>query len=240
MSSSIRLFIDSPLATLKQITLDSKQSNYIFNVMRRSEGDEILLINGKDGEWSSVVEDIGKHKSCIRVIGPIREQLYCNTLKLAFAPVKNYSIISKLATELGVTDFIPIITKRTIIKDFNASRFQANVIEAVEQSERMDIPSISTNVKLEKFLNSLKKSESVLLCEERGGIPFMDTLDKLPKSDDMPYILVGPEGGFSNEEIELLHSYNNIYPTSLGNLVLRSETAIASALALVNNCIVTK
>jgi 16S rRNA (uracil1498-N3)-methyltransferase len=220
--------------------IEGADFNYLINVMRRKNGDRILVFNGVDGEWMAEISDIQKKILILKIIKKIKDQEIVKNITLAFAPVKNVRIdfIAAKATEMGVKSFLPIITKHTIINRINIERFQANIKEAVEQCERNDIPQILPFQKLNKFLSDKKISEKILiLCDEsEKAVPARMLLPKIfagKKNDEEIVILIGPEGGFAKEEFGRMSELTNCHSLSLGRRILRSDTAIIAALTLV-------
>jgi 16S rRNA (uracil1498-N3)-methyltransferase len=218
--------------------------------MRKKVGDEIILINGVDGEFLGKIIDI-KKKSCdIEIKRQTKEFKNPQNLCLAFGLIKRIEFVAEKGTELGVTEFLPLITQRTIIQKFNKERFEANVIEAVEQSERLDLPKIHDVIKIQKFITSLCENDYLIFCEERSGNSkkayeiLLDLKKKISEKENKKscgkiYIVVGPEGGFSEEEIKLIKSFKNTYSVSLGEGILRAETATIVILGLVNDVLLT-
>ncbi len=229
---SIRLFIATPLKENDRVFLTPRQSHYLLNVMRLSVGQSFLIFNGQDGEFLAQISEIQKRIVHLTIKKQTHPQPKSNTLNLLFAPLKGERLgfLIEKATELGVSDFIPIFTKHTVPSYINLERIEARAIEAVEQCERLGIPNVHESMSLEDMLEKWSPSESLFFCEERSDAsPLSEALKKEPRGCSF---LVGPEGGFSTEEKELLKSKSFVKPVSLGSQILRSETAAIMSLCL--------
>lgn len=213
--------------------LSKEQAHYLVNVMRKRDGDEIMLFNGKDGEWLAYINSSSK-KHCILVVKEkARGQTTQPDIWLCFAPVKNAPItnIIRQATELGVSCLQPVITQHTVITRVNTEKFAANAIEAAEQSERLSIPEILEPKNLDKLLSGWDLGRKLILCDETGGgMPMAQALSKLEKGQKYA-VLIGPEGGFSESEFALLRNQPYIVPVGMGPRILRADTAAIVALA---------
>ena len=234
-----RLFIAAkPLDTSIVVKIDGGDFDYLAKVMRKKIGDEICVFNGADGEWRAEISSIEKRNLTLLLKEKIAEQMPESLITLAFAPVKNVRIdfVAAKATEMGVGKFAPIITHHSVVDKINEERFQANIKEACEQCERNDMPQILPTKKLEKFLHEVGIEEKILiLCDESGqGAKASTLLPKILSNKKEIVILIGPEGGFSKEEFAMMHNIKNLYSMSLGERILRSDTAIIAALSLVN------
>ena len=238
----IRLFVQQDQLQTNQI-IEIRDNdfandfNYLTKVMRKKIGDELLIFNGRDGEWLVKIIEISKKHCQIQTTAQTKEQYFAPNITLAFAPVKNVRIdfIAAKATELGVGKFQPIITHHTIVDKINLERFAANVKEAAEQCERLDLPIILDPVKLEGFLRNLGDDKVLILCDESGnGKKASEILSKIDTSTENEIIIfVGPEGGFSTSEFERFNATKNLHKITLGPRILRADTAIISALTLV-------
>ena len=234
----IRLFVpQNQLQSDQNIEIYDNDFNYLIKVMRKKIGDELLIFNGRDGEWLAKIIEISKKNCQIQTLNKIKEQYFAPKITLAFAPLKNVRIdfIATKATELGVGKFQPIITKHTIVDKINLERFMANVKEAAEQCERLDLPTVFAPVKLEVFLKNLGNDKVLILCDESGkGKKASEVLSKVSVSSQAEIVIfVGPEGGFSSGEFELFNATENLYRVTLGPRILRADTAIISSLTLV-------
>lgn len=248
-----RLFIAAkPLDTSLAVKIEGGDFEYLAKVMRKKAGDELFVFNGADGEWKAEIAVVEKRNLTIIIKERTVEQMATSPITLAFAPVKNVRIdfVAAKATEMGVGKFAPIITHHSVVDKINEERFAANIKEACEQCERNDMPQILPIKKLEKFLQEVGKWESrnnieeqgaekiLILCDESGEATKASEL--LPKifANRKPtqeiIVLIGPEGGFSKEEFAMMRKIKNLHSISLGTRILRADTAIIAALALVN------
>ena len=229
-SQSIRIFLSISLKKTEVFTIIEKQAHYLINVMRVKVGSIILVFNGFEGEYK--VEIINKKNNIIscKVIEKVRAQYYEPELNLIFSLVKKdriFNIIEK-CTELGVTCFQPIVTERTQNFNYSFKKFGAYAIEASEQTRRLTIPKINPVQNLSSLLNNWNRNEIILLCNENDGIPVMKIKNKISKPVS---ILIGPEGGFSGDELEGFLNLEFVKSISLGPRILRSDTAAISMVA---------
>lgn len=233
-----RLFVkENPLNIASEIVLKDNDFDYLVKVLRKKIGDEICVFNGFDGEFSAKIAKIEKKSLVIALHEKIGEQEKSSFITLAFAPVKNVRIdfVAAKATEMGVSKFQPILTKHTIVDKINLERFFANVKEAAEQCETNFLPQVCDLQKLDKILE--QKDKIFILCDEtHQGLAARDLMPKISKerkANQEIIILIGPEGGFSKEEFEKMRKIENLFSLSLGKRILRADTAIIAALALV-------
>ncbi|GMO60719.1 MAG: 16S rRNA (uracil(1498)-N(3))-methyltransferase [Rickettsiales bacterium] len=226
-----RVFLEQDLSLGHNITISDKNSHYLIDVLRCKIGQEVILINGKDGEFLGEIEKITHKKIDILLKEKTREFYKQDFLGLIFAPIQKLDILVKSATELGVTDFLPIKTDYTTHPKID--RILPNVIEAVEQCERLDLPCIHKLSTLKEVLDSIEDDALILFCEERSGLKSIKEIGDF--NSKKIYCLVGAEGGFSESEKTLIRSYKNAISINLGTLILRSETATISILTLAKN-----
>jgi len=229
-SQSIRIFLSISLKKTEVFTIIEKQAHYLINVMRVKVGSIILVFNGYEGEYK--VEIINKKNNIIscKVIEKVRVQYSEPELNLIFSLVKKdriFNIIEK-CTELGVTCFHPIVTERTQNFNYSFKKFGAYAIEASEQTRRLTIPKINPVQNLSSLLNNWNRKKIILLCNENDGIPVMKIKNKISKPVS---ILIGPEGGFSGDELEGFLNLEFVKSISLGPRILRSDTAAISMVA---------
>ncbi|MCE3255098.1 MAG: rRNA ((1498)-N(3))-methyltransferase [Rickettsiaceae bacterium] len=233
----IRLLVrETELGAGKIIKITDNDFDYLTKVMRKKTGDELLIFNGRNGEWLAKIVEIEKKFCQIQTIGQNKEQYFPPNITLAFAPVKNARIdfIAAKATELGIRKFQPIITQHTIVDKINLERFEANIKEAAEQCERLDLPEILEPIKLDKFLRTVLENEILILCDEQGsGKKAGEILPNINPSNSEIIIFTGPEGGFSAQEFEQFDRIKNLHKITLGPRILRADTAIISAITLV-------
>lgn len=235
----IRLFIaENKLEKEQILNVSGNNFDYLIKVMRKKINDEILVFNGIDGEFLGKIINISKKDCVIDLIAKKKDQEKSSNITLAFAPVKNVRIdfVAAKATEMGVNKFQPIITQHSIVDKINEDRFTANIKEASEQCERLDLPELAPIVKLTSYLKKIDETAILLLCDESGKAEKASLiLSKIKQEKDREIIIfVGPEGGFSKDEFSLFYDLKNLHSISLGKRILRSDTAIISALALVN------
>jgi len=225
-----RIFINEELILGKEIKLTDKKFHYLINVMRCSVGDSVFCVNGKDGEFLSSICVANNRYCTLRITEKTRNYQKQNFLGLMFAPIQKLDTLIKSAVELGVTDFVPIKTRYA--QNVKIDKIQYSAIEAIEQCERLDFPNFHKICDLNFALRNLEKDSTIFFCEERSQntkIRYQD-IDRTQKI----YALVGPEGGFSDDEKTLIKSFKHVVPISLGNNILRSETAAIAILSLLS------
>jgi 16S rRNA (uracil1498-N3)-methyltransferase len=227
----IRLFVHQPLAAGAQIEPEPEQARYLTGVMRRQVGDELLLFNGRDGEWRAILSEVGKRGCTLTVAKATRPQVEPPDLELVCALVKRTALetIVEKATELGVRRIGLVTTQYTNADHTKPARLAAIAAEAAEQTGRLEVPQIEAPVKLEALLAGWDAGRSLVFCDEAGEArPMLDA--DLPKGPGA--VLIGPEGGFSPAERERLHGLSFVTPVSLGPRILRADTATIAALSL--------
>jgi len=233
MANLIRLFIDGALATGNQLDLREDQAHYVNNVMRLQAEDRVAVFNGCDGEWQARIVSARKKKCLIEVEDKTRDQDGCPDLWLVFAPIKKQRMdfIVEKATELGVAALVPVITQRTITSRINTERLHAQVIEASEQCERLNIPAIKEAVSLAQLIKDWPQERRLFVLNEQGGAPAINLGLQNADSREPAAILVGPEGGFDPSELDLLLKLPFVTPLSIGPRILRADTAALAALS---------
>ena len=229
-----RIFIDQELNN-DYTRLSEAQSHYLMNVMRNKIGSNLLIFNGKDGEFLAQIDDYQKKIVSLKIISPTRKQNSEPELILIFALIKNtrISYIIEKATELGVTKLAPVVTKHSVKDKFNLSKARSWVIEASEQSRRLSIPEIDQPLPLNKLIEEWDPDITILFANEtehQNSLPHI--IQKLDKNKKYA-ILIGPEGGFSEDEINLLTDKSFVESFHLGHLTLRAETAAVCAISCV-------
>lgn len=229
----IRLFIPHDLTAGAELALDPGQSRYLAAVMRQAAGDELLLFNGRDGEWRSAITAVTKRAVAVRAGALARPQAAGPDLDLIIALVKRGRLetIVEKAAELGVRRVRPVVTERTNADRARIERLTAIATEAAEQTGRLDVPEVLEPLKLEKLIAGWDSGRRLLFCDEAGDArPILEALKDQPAG---PWaILIGPEGGFSPRERERLRALPYATPASLGPRILRADTAAISALTL--------
>jgi 16S rRNA (uracil1498-N3)-methyltransferase len=232
---SPRLFVDAALAAGETVQLERSQSNYLGNVLRLSAGDSILAFNGRDGEWQASI--VGrKRPDSLTVVAQTRTQDRLPDLVYVFAPLKHARLdyMVQKAVEMGVSMLQPVLTRFTQVSRVNSERMRANVIEAAEQCGILSIADVAEPVALDRYLAGRKPQRLLIFCDEAA-----DIANPLPalQSDRMAShgvdVLIGPEGGFAEEERALMLRQPQILRLSLGPRILRADTAAVAALALV-------
>lgn len=230
-----RLFVEADLEPGEAITLSRDQINYLVNVMRLDDGDLILVFNGRDGEWRARIEITGKRQARLVVENQARAQSGGPDLVYLFAPLKRARLdyVVQKATELGVARLQPVITRHTIAERVNSDRMRANVIEAAEQCGILRIPSIAMPERLDRLLMTWTPARRLIFCDEAA--PIADPVRALRELTPGPLaVLIGPEGGFSAEEREMLVALPFVTRIAMGPRILRADTAAVAALTLVN------
>ena len=223
-----RLFVRTPLSEGARAQLGAGQANYLGNVMRLGVGSELLVFDGKSGEWLARIAEAGKKRMTLTIERRTREAETIPDVWLAFAPVKRTQTdwLVEKATELGAARLIPVMTRRTIAERVKLERLETIAMEAAEQCGRTVLPGIAEPVALARFLEQRDASRTLYFADEGGGDPAANALTPGPA-----LILIGPEGGFTDEEREAVRSAANSVAISLGPRILRAETAALAALA---------
>jgi 16S rRNA (uracil1498-N3)-methyltransferase len=223
-----RLYLRQPLGEGARVELASTQANYLGNVLRLREGAELLVFDGRSGEWLARITEAGKRRMTLAVEHRTREPETIPDVWLAFAPVKRAQTdwLVEKATELGVARLIPVITQRTVVERVKLERLETIAIEAAEQCGRTRLPDIAEPMPLKQFLHSRDPGRALYFADEGGGEAAADAF-----KPGAAAILTGPEGGFTDEERALVRSAANAVPVSLGPRILRAETAALAALA---------
>jgi 16S rRNA (uracil1498-N3)-methyltransferase len=229
-----RLFVDAPLQAGQTVTLDRDQSNYLGNVLRLKAGDTILVFNGRDGEWQAELS--GRKRADTLTIGrQTRPQDRLPDIAYVFAPLKHARLdyMVQKAVEMGASHLQPVLTRFTQVSRVNGERMRANVIEAAEQCGITALAEVADPVTLERFLTERTGDRLLVFCDEAADLG--DSLQALQRGAAIEGIdvLIGPEGGFAEEERTLLLRQPKILRLSLGPRILRADTAGVAALALV-------
>ncbi len=232
--SKTRLYVEKKLSSNIMIYLKNKQHHFLKNVLRIKIQDNILVFDGLTGEWLSKVVSINRDNIVLQVINKTREIKSETDIWLIFSPIKLFrmNITIQKATELGVTRFVPCITKYTNQPKINIRNLKMNIIEATEQSERLLLPSIEEPIKIDKIAENFPKDRCLIFCNENNESLSMiyDALLKKVDKYKKWAVLIGPEGGFSKEEQEKILSLPSTISVSLGERILRSDTATTAAI----------
>ena len=228
--SNIRLFFSNLLSDNMTDELDKPQSHYLMKVMRAKENDLFSLFN-KEGEWEAIILSVSNNIVKFKTTKQLRLKDNKRELWLAFSPIKsNYqNFMIQKATELGVTKFLPIIFDRTVVRKININRMKKIIIEASEQSNRLNIPSIEEAQNLKSFLSF--DSMNLIFADLNSSSKKIDK----SKFSNMPIcIIIGPEGDFSVSEREKILSFKGVQALKINENILRSETAVISTISIVN------
>ena len=229
--SNIRLFFSASLSTNMTDKLDKSQSYYLNKVMRVKENEVFSLFNS-NGEWEAKVLSISKSIIEFKIIKQLRQKENIKKeLWLAFSPIKsNYqNFMIQKATELGVTKFLPIIFDRTVVRKINKERLEKIIIEASEQSNRINLPKIEEPQSLNNFLET--NSIDLILTDLNSN---NNKIDKSKLTDKPVCIIIGPEGDFSEVERQEILAFKGVQPIKINENILRSETAVISAISIIN------
>ena len=230
--SNIRLFFKESLSLNLIAKLDKSQSHYVNKVMR-VKVDEVFSLFNRSGEWEAKILNISKSIVEFNVTKQLRQKENPKELWLAFSPIKSnyFNFMIQKATELGVTKFLPVIFERTIVRKINKERLEKVIIEAAEQSNRITVPSIEEPQKLKSFLNN----DMDLIFTDLNTANTKIDLNKLTAKPTC--VIIGPEGDFSEQEREEILKFNGVQSVKINENILRSETAVISALSIINYAI---
>ncbi|PSJ43145.1 16S rRNA (uracil(1498)-N(3))-methyltransferase [Allosphingosinicella deserti] len=230
-SSLPRLFVEAPLAAGSTLTLDGASANYLGNVLRLAAGAQVKLFDDVSGEWLAEIAEAGKKRMTLTVVEQLRPREPVPDLWLVFAPIKRGAIdwLVEKATELGVARLMPTITHRTIVDRVNLERLRANSIEAAEQCERTALPVLDAPEKLAALLRAWPEDRILFFADESGGVPLPEAAAAgAPRAA----ILIGPEGGFTDDERAAIRALPQARGVALGPRILRAETAAVAAVAV--------
>jgi len=233
---SPRLFLDAPLAEGARVPLGREQANYLLNVLRLADGARVLVFNGRDGEYASSLAFASRKSAALIVGARLREQEEAPDLDYLFAPLKHARLdyMAQKAVEMGARRLRPVMTRRTQASRINLDRLRANAIEACEQCGVIWIPEIAAEAPLEKALAQWPSERLLIFCDEEA--PLSDPIEALSEAGERGQplaLLIGPEGGFDEEERAAILRLPRVLRLSLGPRILRADTAAVAALALV-------
>ena len=231
--NNIRLFFSETLSTNMSGKLDKSQSHYVNKVMRVKENEVFSLFNSS-GEWEAKILSISKNIVEFNITKQLRQQETPKELWLAFSPIKSnyFNFMIQKATELGVTKFLPIVFDRTIVRKINKERLEKVIIEAAEQSNRINVPSIEEPKSLNSFL---KNSKMDLIFTDLNTSNTKIDLNQLTSNPTC--VIIGPEGDFSEVERQEILKFNGVQAIKINENILRSETAVISAISIINYAI---
>ena len=228
MTPSIRLFVAAPLHAGAEIAATAAQAHYLGGVMRRAVGAGVTLFNGADGEWFSRIATLGRGSARLIAEHLLRPQSKEPDLWLVFAPLKRDAtdLVVQKATELGAAALLPVLTERGIAGRLNERRLAAIATEAAEQCERLTVPRIDPALRLADLLATWPTGRTLVAAVERAEAP------PIRPANGPAALLIGPEGGFTAAELDVLRGYPFVHPVTLGPRILRAETAAIVGLAL--------
>ena len=230
--------MEGDLADGAIVTANADQAHYLLHVLRLGAGATLALFNGRDGEWAAELEPQGKRHCVLNVRARLRPQVDAPDIWLLFAPVKGQrtEFIAEKATELGVRALVPVITRRTIVTRVNQDRLAANAREAAEQCWRLDVPEVRDAQPLDRVLGAWPMGRKLMFCDETGSAPPATAV--LAREQPGPWaVLVGPEGGFAPEELDVIRRLKAAVPVGLGPRILRADTAAVAALTLLQGAL---
>lgn len=238
--TSTRVFLRAALLEGERVPLDRGQMNYLVNVLRLGEGDELLVFNGMDGEWRARLVSIGRKQWVVEPVVRTRAQPPAPDLQYLFAPLKHarHDYMVQKAVEMGAGRLCPVLTRHGQVSRLNMDRMEANAIEAAEQCGILSIPRIDEPVDLQSLLSRWQENEPerrIIFCDEAEAGSENDpvgTLAAVPSGVPLA-VLIGPEGGFSPDERQQLRACPFVTAVSLGPRILRADTAAVAALAIV-------
>lgn len=228
--STPRLFIDQPIVP-GAVRIDGPQAHYLIAVMRLKLGDPVKLFDGVSGEWLGTAASIGKRDLTLEVSDLLRPREAVPDLWLCAAPLKKGRIdwLMEKACELGVDRVVPVLTRRTVVDRLNLDRLRAHMIEAAEQCGRTAVPTLDEPMKLTALLRDWPAERALFFADEAGGLPAFEAMRERPGP---AAILIGPEGGFDDDERAAIRALPGAIGISLGPRILRADTAAAAAISL--------
>jgi 16S rRNA (uracil1498-N3)-methyltransferase len=230
--SAPRLFVAEPLHPGARLTIDGPQAHYLARVMRVGVGDTVVLCDDITGEWAAHVTESGKRSVRLEAVELLREREAVPDIWLCPALIKKdrFDLVLEKATELGVARIAPVVTRRCVADKLNPERARAIVTEAAEQCARTALPELAAPVKLAALLADWPVDRTLYFADENGGIPLVEAV----AGTDTPRagFLIGPEGGFDDQERAAIRALPQAVPISLGPRILRAETAALAALAI--------
>jgi len=237
-----RLFVEVPLAAGAMVPLERDQTNYLVNVLRMKPGAPVLVFNGRDGEWRAELAQAGKKSFALGVAERTREQTPGGDLHYLFAPLKHARLdyMVQKAVELGASRLQPVQTRHTQSERINLARMRANAIEAAEQCGILSIPQIAAPISFAAFTSQWEASRLLVFCDEDADVKDPAAALGAARAGGIAgavpvSVIVGPEGGFADEERDALMRLPNVVRLALGPRILRADTAAVAALALVQS-----
>lgn len=228
--STPRLFVDAPLGA-GALTLSGPQAHYLISVMRMKAGDPVKLFDGANGEWLAVATDVARRDVTLDVQQQLAPLEHVPDLWLCAAPLKKGRVdwMAEKACELGVARLVPVVTRRTVVDKPNTERLAAHMVEAAEQCGRTAVPAVTEPVKLAALLRDWPTTRNLFFADELGGTPAAEAMRGTPGA---AAILIGPEGGFDDDERAAIRALPQAIGIALGPRILRADTAAAAAIAV--------
>ncbi len=230
-----RLFVQAPLSAAARIDVPAPAAHYLRNVLRLSDGAELLVFNGRDGEWRAALAPGGRKQTLLEVHVQTRPQEPAGDLHYLFGPLKHARLdyVVQKAVEMGASRIQPVLTQHTQAERLNHARMQANVIEAAEQCGILAVPEVATPLKLTALVASWPAERPLIFCDESAEVKDPVAALKAVEHRAPLALLIGPEGGFDAAERAALVALPQVVRISLGPRILRADTAAVAALALV-------
>jgi len=233
-----RIYVVDDLLNEGEVQVQRSQANYLLNVLRMKDGAQVLLFNGRHGEWLGEIARAGRKSCTIRLLSNTRAQPQPYDLVLLFAPLKTGRLdyMVQKAVEMGAGKLQPVISDHTQNSKINLKRLRANIIEAAEQCGILTVASIHEPVKLDALLEDWDESRTIIYCDEMAehNAQVGEAVKKLTRlSKSKLAVLIGPEGGFSKTERNRLNQMNCVTAISLGPRILRADTAAVAAMAII-------
>jgi len=230
-----RVFVKDHLDKGMTLTLDQRATHYLFNVLRCQDGEYISLFN-ESTEWLSKIDKINSKEVQISIEKNINSANKRQDITLYFSPIKKNQteLVIQKCTEIGVTNFQPVLMERTNFSSFNIERLNLIAIEAIEQSEQMKIPNISEPIKFEELLSRDQKNQIILVCSVTENSNSIRNVVKNHSASNYS-LMIGPEGDFSDTEMNNIQNKENYFTVSLGDTVLKSETASITAAGILKD-----
>ncbi len=227
--STPRLFVEQPLIEGATLTVSGNSAHYLVGVMRLKEGAPVKLFDDISGEYLAAVSHVGKRDLDLTVETKLRDREVTPDLWICQALIKKdrFDWVAEKACELGVARFVPMLTARCVVDKVKEDRLRAHMIEAAEQCERTALPQIAPLTKLDAMLKHWPSERALYFCDERGGAPALEAIKFGPGA-----VLIGPEGGFTDNENAAIRAHPNARPVSLGPRILRADTAAVAAMAV--------
>jgi 16S rRNA (uracil1498-N3)-methyltransferase len=235
---SPRLYLEAPLAVATIVALESAQAHYLTTVLRLKSGAPVLVFNGRDGEWSATIE-AQRRGASLHIGEPVRAQTVAADLHYLFAPLKaaRLDYMMQKAVEMGVARLQPVLTRHTQAARVNTGRMRANAIEAAEQCGVLTVPAVGEPVTLNALLAARDPARWIVFCDEDADVTNpIAALQAMPQHAPLA-VLIGPEGGFADDERVALLKSANVLRICLGPRILRADTAAVAALTIVQSVI---